>query len=275
MKSSMALAASLTAMLVAVLTLPAPAAFAATIDAEITPNSINKTDDAYAPNPIEANVGDTVVWTNMDSTIHTVTSGNPSDGPTGEFGGTQEEPTLVFANGNFEHTFETEGEFPYYCTLHPNMVGLVTVGAGGGGNGGNGDGPAESTATAEHEGQTYTITAMSADTSVTGAEIVPGQSVNVEFDGPGEVELTLPTSMISGISAVTSNGSDVPFEEVDSSGNSTTIGFSVPSSGAVEITGATVIPEFGVIAALVLAVSLVAVIGVARFKGSSFGLGRF
>jgi hypothetical protein len=30
-----------------------------------------------------------------------------------------------------------------------------------------------------------------------------------------------------------------------------------------------------VIAALVLAVSLVAVIGVARFKGGSFGLGRF
>jgi predicted secreted protein with PEFG-CTERM motif len=62
---------------------------------------------------------------------------------------------------------------------------------------------------------------------------------------------------------------------VNDSAESTTISLTVPESGSVEITGATVIPEFGVIAALVLAASLVAVIGVARFKGSSFGLGRF
>lgn len=43
----------------------------------------------------------------------------------------------------------------------------------------------------------------------------------------------------------------------------------------VTVSGTNVVPEFGVIAALVLAVSLVAVIGVARFRGSAFGLGRF
>ncbi|MGI0004925.1 MAG: PEFG-CTERM sorting domain-containing protein [Nitrososphaera sp.] len=43
----------------------------------------------------------------------------------------------------------------------------------------------------------------------------------------------------------------------------------------VDVTGATVAPEFGVIAALVLAASLVAAIGFARVKGSSLGFGRF
>jgi len=43
----------------------------------------------------------------------------------------------------------------------------------------------------------------------------------------------------------------------------------------VTVSGTNVVPEFGVIAALVLAASLVAVIGVARFKGNAFSLGRF
>jgi predicted secreted protein with PEFG-CTERM motif len=43
---------------------------------------------------------------------------------------------------------------------------------------------------------------------------------------------------------------------------------------SVDIHGATVVPEFGVIAVLVLAALLVAVIGFARFKGTGLGLGR-
>jgi predicted secreted protein with PEFG-CTERM motif len=43
----------------------------------------------------------------------------------------------------------------------------------------------------------------------------------------------------------------------------------------IEIQGTQVVPEFGVIAALILAASLVAVIGFARFRGSSLGFGRF
>ncbi len=261
MKSSMALAAGLAAVLVAVLAVPAPA-FAATIDADIVPGALNKSTDAYAPNPIQANVGDTVVWTNKDTTIHTVTSGNPSDGPDGQFG--HESSDLIFANQKFQHTFETAGEFPYYCTLHPAMVGTVIVSGGS-------TGPSESTATTQLDGNNYTVTARSEAASVTAVEIVPNQSVNVEFDGPGVVELTLPKSMISGNLMVNGAAAQV----VSENAQSTTISFTVPSSGEVEITGAVVVPEFGVIAALVLAVSLVAVIGVARFKGSFFGLGRF
>jgi plastocyanin len=35
-----------------------------------------KRGDAYSPNPIEIDVGDTVAWINDDSTAHTVTSGS-------------------------------------------------------------------------------------------------------------------------------------------------------------------------------------------------------
>lgn len=267
MKSSMALAVSLAAVLVGLLAVPAPAAFAATIDADIVPGALNKSTDAYSPNPIEANVGDTVVWTNKDSTLHTVSSGTSSD-PTHIFGDDASgNPKYIGPNQKYEFIFEEEGEFPYFCTLHPAMMGTVLVGSGGGGNGE----PTESTAEVENDGQTYTVTATSADTSVTEVHIVPGQSVQVEFDGPGEVELTLPKSMISGSLMVDGAAAEVVSDDAES----TTISFTVPERGSVEITGATVVPEFGVIAALVLAASLVAVIGIARFKGSSFGLGRF
>ncbi len=268
MKARIALAAGVAAFLAAAMAFPGQAAFAATVNADITPGALNKTTDAYSPNPIEAQVGDTVVWTNKDSTLHTVSSGTASE-PTHIFGDDASgNPKYIAPNQTYEFTFEEEGEFPYYCTLHPAMVGTVVVGAGGG-NGGDGE-PAESSAEAELDGQTYPVTAMSADTSVTEAHIIAGQSVQVEFDGPGEVELTLPKTMISGSLMVDGAAAEV----VNEDDQSTTISFTVPERGSVEITGATVVPEFGVIAALVLAASLVAVIGFARFKGTAFGLGR-
>jgi plastocyanin len=86
------------------------------------------TDDAFSPNPIEVAVGDTVTWINDDSTAHTVTSGTSESGPTGMFGGSEESPELLEANGGSQSfTFEEAGEFPYYCIPHPNMVGEVIV----------------------------------------------------------------------------------------------------------------------------------------------------
>lgn len=38
-------------------------------------------DQAYDPNPVKINSGDSVTWTNDDSQIHTVTSGTGSDDP--------------------------------------------------------------------------------------------------------------------------------------------------------------------------------------------------
>ena len=86
------------------------------------------TNDAYTPNPIEINTGDTVVWVNDDITSHTATSGTSGSGSTGMFGGTEDSPEIIGPEGDTQSfTFDEAGEFDYYCTLHPNMVGTVIV----------------------------------------------------------------------------------------------------------------------------------------------------
>jgi plastocyanin len=87
-------------------------------------------DKAFSPNPVAVKVGDTVTWTNDDNQFHTVTSGNPSGG--GETGkvfdsGTSGPTALITKGKTFSHTFAEKGEFPYFCQLHPTMVGKVIV----------------------------------------------------------------------------------------------------------------------------------------------------
>ncbi len=96
----------------------------------IVPNASTMTDKAFAPNPLNAKVGDTVTWTNKDTTFHTVTSGTgPSDTTHGkEFDSGLSGPTALTTQGKtFSHKFMTAGEFPYFCQLHPTMVGKVVV----------------------------------------------------------------------------------------------------------------------------------------------------
>jgi plastocyanin len=94
----------------------------------IAQGSSSLTDDAYMPNPIEVNTGDTITWINDDSTPHTATSGTPDSGSTGIFGGTDDSPEIIGSQGDTQSfTFDEAGEFEYYCTLHPSMVGTVIV----------------------------------------------------------------------------------------------------------------------------------------------------
>jgi plastocyanin len=94
----------------------------------IPQGSSSLTDDAYIPNPVEVSVGDTVTWINDDFTTHTATSGDPGSGSTGIFGGSEDSPEIIGPEGDTQsYTFDEAGEFPYYCTLHPSMVGTVVV----------------------------------------------------------------------------------------------------------------------------------------------------
>jgi plastocyanin len=99
------------------------------VQATIVPGASTLTDTAMSPNPIEVTVGQTVVWTNDDSAFHTVTSGIAGAPDAGKaFDSGLAGPTALTAKGKtFEHTFDTAGENPYFCTLHPAMVGTVTV----------------------------------------------------------------------------------------------------------------------------------------------------
>jgi plastocyanin len=92
----------------------------------ITPGSSSKTDNAFDPNPVKAKLGDTITWTNHDSTPHTVTSGTNAK-PDGKFNSSPGFKTLISPGQTFSHKFTEAGEYPYFCQLHPNMVGTVSV----------------------------------------------------------------------------------------------------------------------------------------------------
>jgi plastocyanin len=97
-----------------------------TTEVSITPGSSSKTTDAYDPNPVEVSVGDTVTWINDDTQPHTVTSGSNGT-PDGKFDSSPNLNPLMTSEQTFSHTFEEAGEYPYYCAVHPNMVGTVNV----------------------------------------------------------------------------------------------------------------------------------------------------
>lgn len=78
----------------------------------------NSGSNSYNPNAIEVRVGDTVTWINDDSSPHTVTSS--SDDSTFD-------SDVLRKGETFSFTFDKEGEYPYFCTLHPSMVGTVIV----------------------------------------------------------------------------------------------------------------------------------------------------
>ena len=71
---------------------------------------------AFAPKEITIAPGTKIVWTNHDETPHTVTSNDKSFASKG-----------LDTDDKFEHTFASEGDFTYYCTVHPFMTGVVHV----------------------------------------------------------------------------------------------------------------------------------------------------
>jgi plastocyanin len=79
---------------------------------------------AFSPEEIVVSVGTTVVWTNKDTVGHTIVSGNASDPNAGTLFDTG--PRWP-AGAKYEHTFDTVGEFQYFCTLYPWMTGKVIV----------------------------------------------------------------------------------------------------------------------------------------------------
>jgi plastocyanin len=79
----------------------------------------------YEPDQITVSPGASVIWDNQDNALHTATSGNPDTAtPDGKF-----DSGIVGANQPSKPvTMPTEpGEYIYFCTLHPFLVGTVTV----------------------------------------------------------------------------------------------------------------------------------------------------
>ncbi len=75
----------------------------------------------YVPYQAEIYSGESIIWKNVDSEPHTITSGF-SDAPTGIF-----DSGIIMASESFEFAFTDSGEYDYYCTVHPWMTGKIMV----------------------------------------------------------------------------------------------------------------------------------------------------
>ncbi len=82
----------------------------------IVPNPSGHPDSFYLPNPIRVHVGQAITWTNRDTDLHDVTSRD----------GWFSSGTLP-AGGRFRWVALRPGTYPYFCTLHPDMHGVVIV----------------------------------------------------------------------------------------------------------------------------------------------------
>ncbi len=71
----------------------------------------------FEPTLITVDEGETVTWTNKGSLPHMVTGANASWGDYTEFR----------QGESVSHQFTSAGAYPYYCLLHPGMVGAVLV----------------------------------------------------------------------------------------------------------------------------------------------------
>jgi plastocyanin len=73
-------------------------------------------DFAFNPQTIQAKVGETITWTNQDSTAHTVTLDDKSV-----------DSGNVAPSATFSHAFTQAGTFTYHCQIHNTMTGTITV----------------------------------------------------------------------------------------------------------------------------------------------------
>ncbi|MGZ5275193.1 MAG: cupredoxin domain-containing protein [Caldimonas sp.] len=73
---------------------------------------------AFVPKEITIEPGTRLRWTNHDETPHTVTSSAEKK--------VLSSPGLD-VDDHYEFVFNEEGDFPYLCTVHPMMTGVVHV----------------------------------------------------------------------------------------------------------------------------------------------------
>jgi plastocyanin len=95
----------------------------------IEPGASTLGEKGFSPNPVNIRIGDTVTWVNDDTVFHTVTYRPFYGGETGKLfdSGLSGPNTLTTKGKTFSHKFTEKGQYPYFCQLHPTMVGKVSV----------------------------------------------------------------------------------------------------------------------------------------------------
>jgi len=223
--------------------------------------------DCFIPSTVVITVGGTVTWENTDTAAHTSSSGTPAGGPDGVF-----DSSLIMTGASFSHTFDSAGTFDYFCMVHPWMTGTVIVeaeAAHGDDHAGEmeemGHGDDHTAKGIEDLSDQFTASVTSGVIHHIGANSDDYTLVVQLFgaDDDGELKITLNRDIITpfddGSYFVLINSEEVEFEQM---GNTLHIGYAAGTE-KIEIVGSHVVPEFGTIAMIVLAVAIVSIIAIA------------
>lgn len=81
-----------------------------------TTQVVNIENFQFSPVSLTINLGESVKWTNLDSTTHTVTS------DTGVW-----DSQNIAPGASFSRTFNKDGSYAYHCKIHPSMTGTIVV----------------------------------------------------------------------------------------------------------------------------------------------------
>jgi predicted secreted protein with PEFG-CTERM motif len=232
----------------------------------------------YIPSTATVDVGGVVIFSNTDSAAHTFTSGDPTMPDTVQV---LFDSGLAMAGSTFEWSPTEAGEVPYFCMVHPWMQGLIIVQeAGGEHDDDHGDDHMDD---AGHLMTEASATGMMSDgtkVSIWTTEPMAGEmmEIHVEFEDSEHVNHDI---------SVTQNGEsvldDMEAHHHDGSGMHTTAPLS--SADPVDITitfqgygnvpmeqrtgpigekvvFSNVVPEFGTIAMMILAVAIISIVAV-------------
>ena len=223
-----------------------------------TPGCEETADGCFIPSTVTIPMGGTVTWENSDTAAHTSTAGSATEGPSGVF-----DSSLIMAGSSFSHTFDEAGTFDYFCMVHPWMVGTVIVED-------EAAAAAEAAAVAEAAAPrdpaidlvdtlNYSISSGSVSSIMTNSDDAT-LVVAIDTSDDGELSINLDSDYITafddGSYFVLVNNEEVWFSQ---DGNTLTIPYE-SGTEKIEIVGSVVVPEFGTIAMIVLAVAIVSII---------------
>lgn len=210
----------------------------------------------FSPWELTVETFDKVQWGNADTAAHTVTSGKNATSD-GIF-----DSGLISPGKSFTYQFMTGGTFDYFCSVHPWMTGTVNV------KGVEEMKVIHNVGSDAGDGQTtfdveYSLNKVLASAQVDQKEkAITFTMAGVGNDGDKFV-VKLPKSLLAGPLIVwVDNQQITDFEQVDSGGiNTLTIPLTAKSE-TVTVLGTAVVPEFGPVAILILAVAIIATIAV-------------
>ena len=234
-----------------------PAAFAdhseVTVEAAMgsgAPGCEETAEGCYIPTTATVDVGGVVIFSNPDSAAHTFTSGDPTMPETVQV---LFDSSLVMAGSTYEWSPTEVGDVPYFCMVHPWMQGLIIV-----------------QEVEADEGGDLMVT-------ITDSAVLDGTQVELEFS---ELHVNYEiTAMQNGETIYTETAhamENTATHQIDAVGSDenpididiVSLGIGAPgeedswTGPTGSVATAKVVPEFGTIAMMILAVAIISIVAV-------------